>query len=96
VQIHVGDIKDLNLPVRDVVFTMAVLEHIQDEQVIKKVPPLVGSTLICVEDEVTSSPRHFPRNYKHLFEPMGFEEVYRAPSVSGANERFEARVFKKK
>lgn len=53
----------------DVIFTMAVLQHIppKSEWIFKKISDITNKYLITIEDEVWKSHRHFPRNYKKIF-----------------------------
>lgn len=83
----------------DVTFTMAVLEHIHSnsEWVFPEIARITRDTLITIEDEETLWWRHFPRNYKNVFESLGMREVevIGCEEVSGLGRSFLARVFKK-
>jgi SAM-dependent methyltransferase len=61
----------------DVVFSLAVLEHIHpdSESVFAEIARVAGGVLVTVEDEAVHSWRHFPRNYRKIFEPLGLEQV---------------------
>ena len=61
----------------DVVFTMAVLEHIHpdSEWVFPYIARVAKLGIVTVEDEATSAPRFFPRNYKTIFENLGWKET---------------------
>jgi len=95
----------LNLPVEDaiveladdgydVVFTMAVLEHIHpdSEWVFREMTRVMRRLLITIEDEQGVSERHFPRNYERIFEPLGLTQVESTTQVDGL-PGFTARVL---
>ena len=54
--------------------------------------------IITIEDEKTHSPRHFPRNYKKIFEKRGFNQIYEKTNLQDyyLSSSFIARMFKKK
>jgi len=83
----------------DVVFTMAVLEHIHtdSEWVFPEIVRITKDLLITIEDEQTPSWRHFPRNYKTVFEPLGMKQIeeLNCNSVGGLDSNYLLRVFKK-
>lgn len=85
----------------DLVFTMAVLEHIHtdSEFVFPHMARITKRVLVTIEDEKGLSWRHFPRNYKKVFENLGMRQIeevrLRAIKVPGLNGNFVARVFKK-
>jgi SAM-dependent methyltransferase len=104
-EIHVGSIEEiiprLGTAEFDAVFTMAVLEHIHtdSEWIFPEMTRITRNFLITVEDEQHMSWRHFPRNYKRLFESFGLRQidVYECESVEGlAGSGFMARVFAKR
>ena len=82
----------------DVVFTMAVLEHIHPDSdwILEHIVRIAGDTLITIEDEVDSvGYRHFPRRYDEVFGALGMrqvEEVHCA-AIVGLGPPFWARVF---
>lgn len=83
----------------DIVYTMAVLEHIhtQSEWIFREIQRVTKSYLITIEDEIGLTERHFPRNYKQVFEPLGFKQVTQEAEnckkiVGGC---FVLRVFQK-
>jgi len=84
----------------DLVFTMAVLEHIHSdsEWIFKEMNRISKNFLILIEDELNESWRHFPRNYKNIFESMGMNQIFEwnCEDVDGLGEKFFARVFSKK
>ncbi len=83
----------------DVVFTMAVLEHIHSESewVFQEMVKMTKEYLITIEDEHHLSWRHFPRNYKSIFEPLGMKQVeeINCKEIKGLGSHFQARIFKK-
>lgn len=83
----------------DLVFTMAVLEHIHrdSEWVFKEMARITQKCLITIEDEKNVSERHFPRNYRQIFESLGMRQVYEhnCADVPELSKKFYARVFVK-
>ena len=84
----------------DLIFTMAVLEHIHYESdfIFFEIARISKKYIITIEDEITEwSERHFPRNYKKVFENGEWKQVY---GINGAelgflDDRFWVRVFKR-
>ena len=94
----------------DLIFTMAALQHI---------PPTGDhlfaymaehtSKILTIEDERHTSGRHYARNYKDVFERLGFEQIFshrpNAPfyhrwlnaerKVKGFGRNFVSRAFEK-
>lgn len=81
----------------DLVFTMAVLEHVHkdSEWVFEEIARLAKRCLITIEDEKEVSERHFPRNYKKIFESFGFRQIYEhnCADIHMLTAKFHARVF---
>ena len=82
----------------DLVFTMAVLEHIHSdsEGVFSEIARKAKKYLITIEGEKKiESELHFPRNYKTIFEGLGLQQVYekQLSQKEGLNTNFYARVF---
>ncbi|MDH3678095.1 MAG: class I SAM-dependent methyltransferase [Nitrosopumilus sp.] len=84
----------------DLVFTMAVLEHVHtdSEWIFEEIVRITKRYLITVEDEKGTSWRHFPRNYRKIFEKLGLEEILemKCDEVPDLPKSFRARVFEKK
>lgn len=81
----------------NIVFTVAVLEHIHrdSEWVFEHMARITKDVLITFEDERCASERHFPRNYRSVFEKLGMEQVFSTrPDIK--NSGFVARVFRRK
>lgn len=83
----------------DIVFTMAVLQNIHRESqfVFSEMARITKAFLITIEDEHGVSWRRFPRNYKRVFEVLGFKQVCesKCDEVVGLGKNFAARVFRK-
>lgn len=82
----------------DLVFTMAVLEHIHNdsEWVFSEIVRKAKGHLITIEGEKKiGSDLHFPRNYKNIFGSLGMRQVYEKElsQEEGLNTNFYARVF---
>lgn len=92
-------IKELKDGEFDVVFTMAVFEHIHrdSEWTFSEAVRITKDFLITIEDEHNLSWRHFPRNYIKVFKPLGMKEIeeINCREVDGLNSGFFARIFKK-
>jgi SAM-dependent methyltransferase len=79
--LHLGTIEDHIVGFEDgefdVIFTMAVLEHIHpdSEWVFEQLVRVARFGIVTIEDEVNSnSHRIWPRNYKDVFEELGMTE----------------------
>ncbi|MBI4260245.1 MAG: class I SAM-dependent methyltransferase [Actinobacteria bacterium] len=61
----------------DVVLTVEVLAHVHDDAawVLEEVARVAGWLLVVIEDEVSLRWRTFPRNYRRVFEDLGFRQV---------------------
>lgn len=98
VENFIRDFKDDSF---NLVFTMAVLEHISTESefIFSHMARITKKNLITIEDERGLSWRHFPRNYKVIFEGLGLKQVeeinFRKIMVPDSNKDFIGRVFKK-
>jgi len=83
----------------DIVFTMAVLEHIHtdSEWIFSEIVRITKDFLVTIEDERSISWRHFPRNYEKVFNPLGMKqcEEINCSGVDGLGSNFFARYFKK-
>jgi SAM-dependent methyltransferase len=100
VKTYEGSIEDRlkELGEYDLVFTMAVLEHIHgdSEWVFSEMARKAKRYLITIEGEKKNeSELHFPRNYKNIFEGLGMQQVYEEhlSQKEGLNTNFYARVF---
>lgn len=84
----------------NIVFTMAVLEHIHkdSEWTFREMARVAKDYFITVEDEKSSGWGHFRRNYQKIFERLGFEQVelLNCRDIEGLGPGFFARVFAKK
>ncbi|GFZ77907.1 hypothetical protein GCM10010978_19400 [Compostibacillus humi] len=82
----------------DLVFTMAVFEHIHTDSdwIFAQVAKITKHYLITIEAEDIQHWRFFPRNYKEVFEKYGFLQVEEdiCPDDLGLNG-YKIRVLKK-
>lgn len=71
-------IKDFENDTFDVVFTMAVLQHIHpdSEFIFPEMARITSKYLISIENKRNISWRHFPRSYQRVFEFLGMRQVY--------------------
>ena len=83
----------------DIVFTMAVLEHIHpdSESLFDEIIRVTRSTIATVEDEHGVSRHHTPRDYREVFELRRMRQVaHRSLDAdAGFGTPFEARIFVK-
>jgi len=85
----------------DIVFTIAVLEHIHPDEIdvtLDEMTRLAGSGIITIEEEEKTYDRHWPRNYQGLFECRGFRQVHEETvpaEVSKDLRGFRTRVFRR-
>ncbi|GEL78473.1 hypothetical protein TMU01_27080 [Tenuibacillus multivorans] len=79
-------------------FSMAVLEHIHTDNdwVLEQIARITKSHLIVIESESWDSERHFPRNYKKIFESLGFKQIEVDEECEGFGKTFICRVFERK
>ena len=84
----------------DIVFTMAVLEHIHvdSEWIFPEIVRITKGFLITIEDERGISWGRFPRNYKKIFQSFGMRQIeeINCDQIDGLGNYFFARVFKKR
>ncbi|MGA9217648.1 MAG: class I SAM-dependent methyltransferase [Nitrososphaeraceae archaeon] len=83
----------------DLIFAMAVLEHLHwdSDWVFSYLSKMSKKYLVIIEDEWQVSNRHFPRNYKDIFENLGMTQLeeINCIHIPGLNKNFFARVFAK-
>lgn len=83
----------------DLIFTMAVLEHIHNESsgVFSDMVRVARRWIITIEDEMDVSDRHFPRNYRRVFEGLGMKQIEEMADMDqyGLPTGFITRVFEK-
>lgn len=80
----------------DCVFTIAVLQHIHPESswIFKEISRITKKYLMIVENELDSNWRVFNRNYKVIFEELGFKQIEEYECGEDL-ERYKMRIFKK-
>jgi SAM-dependent methyltransferase len=92
-------IHDLGSGSSDIVFTMAVLEHLhpESESVFDEMIRVAGSTVVTIEDEHGVSRHHTPRDYRTVFQARGLREVAHESlgADAGFGTAFEARAFQR-
>ena len=84
----------------DIVFSMAVLEHVHPSSnfIFKEIGRICRRNIITIEIENSSSARVFPRNYKAIFEKLGWVMVFHEQLKDRDIDlkSYTARVFQKK
>ncbi|KAB8135802.1 methyltransferase domain-containing protein [Gracilibacillus oryzae] len=90
-------IKQVNTYQYDLVFTMAVLEHIHpdSEWVFEHIARISREYILTIEDENSTNWRLFPRNYKEIFEKYDFEQIEEADCKKANLEKYRLRIFKR-
>lgn len=84
----------------DVIFSMAVLEHLprESDSVFKQIAQAAKKNIITVEYEGLSDvPRIIQRDYKHIFEKLGFIQIFSEDitKIKSLN-KYTTRIFKRK
>ena len=82
----------------DCVFTMAVLMHIHPDSnwIFKEIARITKKYILTVEnEEATNVWRIFPRNYKIIFENLGFKQI-KEIKCEGTLKDYTFRLFKRK
>lgn len=78
----------------DVIYSMAVLEHLHtDSDWVFAEMKRVARVIITIEDEHTVSNRHFPRCYADVFGDLGLVQTESLERVPGLPNPFRYRVF---
>jgi SAM-dependent methyltransferase len=81
----------------DLVFTMAVLEHIHpdSEWIFDEIVRITRGVVVTIEDEKGESWRHTPRDYEAVFEARGLRQISheRPGREHGFGPAFMARAF---
>ena len=79
----------------ELVFTMAVLQHIHpsSEWVFAEMARITRF-IITIEDEYSRGWRHKPRNYKRIFSKLGMEQIGMG-AIRGLSPKFIGRAFRK-
>jgi len=82
---------------RYLVYTMALLEHLHpdSEFVFDEMVRISSRYIVTIEDESRTSERHFPRNYRTVFESRGMRQVKGWKNLADLTSVFKARVFTK-
>ncbi len=76
-EIHNSPIEEVVLKFSDdefgLIYTMTVLQHIhpRSEWIFSELARITKEYLITIENEKVESWRHFPRNYRLIFESLG-------------------------
>lgn len=99
--IKVGEVEkliyDLTTDSFDIIFTMAVLQHLppESEHIFKQIIRVMRGYLVTIEDERWVSWRHFPRRYDRLFGRLGLKQVKVVKNLDGLSKSYICRIFKK-
>lgn len=76
----------------DVLLTCNVLQHVppSDNAVFVQIAALTRRYIVTIESESQCNPIHFPRNYRRLFERLGFKEIHEQYFVEQSEHLVEA------
>lgn len=77
----------------DLIFTVAVLEHLYSDRVLDKIASMALRWIAVCEDEVHLLDTHNPRNYQTEFEKRGWKQVHYCQMSE--DKSFFARVFER-
>jgi SAM-dependent methyltransferase len=82
----------------DIIYTMAVLEHIHpdvEKVVFSEMVRVAKKFIVIIEDETFTSSRHFPRDYKKIFTTLGCRETSaeKCTGIKGLGSGYVCRVF---
>lgn len=91
------DIPFVDLDTFDLVFTMAVLMHIEDDAAIKAITRTNPRRILTLEAEtMKKGPRHFPRNYRDVFEgSRRWKQIGEWVDLPGFGESYVGRLFRR-
>ena len=79
----------------DLVFTMAVLQHLHPKsKFVFAEMARITKYLITVEDEHSRSWRHKPRDYGRVFSKLGMVQIGKG-AIKGLSSKFVGRAFRK-
>ncbi len=83
----------------DLIYTMAVLEHIHTDSdwIFEHMVKQTSKYILIIEDENSISWKHFPRNYKKIFENLGMKQIEFDDSLIAKviHKGFVYRLFEK-
>jgi SAM-dependent methyltransferase len=79
----------------DVIFTLAVFEHIQrgSDWIFPEIAKIAKRVIITLEDELSTTSRHYPRNYAEIFTELGWNMVFDEVAPDDLLPRFTKRIF---
>lgn len=99
--IQIGEIEkhiyDMPTESFDIIFTMAVLQHLppESEHIFKEIIRVMKGYLVLTEDEKQTSWRHYPRRYDRVFTKLGIKQIKVVKNLDGLNKSFVCRIFEK-
>lgn len=81
----------------DMIFTMAVLEHIHSDSdwILEEMVRVTSQYIMTIEAEDVSIYRFFKRNYRKVFEGLGMKQIYETTCEDAGLSEYVLRVFKK-
>jgi predicted O-methyltransferase YrrM len=83
----------------EAVYTMAVLQHIHQDSdwIFPHIARIARRVVITIEEEKRYSAQFFPRDYKAIFEGLGFSQAIEVncAGIVGLGHTYTARVFHK-
>jgi len=94
------ELKKIESDKMEIVYTMAVLEHIHKDSIdliISEMIRISKKYIIVIEDEKKESDRHFTRNYGNLLSSYDLKEIGRSKckGIKGLGKNYMYRVFEK-
>ena len=83
------------------IYSMAVLQHLPSDEILfyddvfKEMVRCTKKYIITIEDEKSFGKRHFPRNYKKVFERLGMKQIYYEDWSDVISPFIKLRIFQK-
>lgn len=81
----------------NLVFTMAVLMHVRNDEIdlFGKIAAMAEDYIITIESEIKKDGKRriIGRNYRDIFEDLGFYQVAEIPEIPGMIAAYKGRVF---
>ncbi len=82
-------------PCYDLIYSMAALMHMSEDSIMDNMARLSRRHIITIEIEDRGWPLFYSRQYKDIFESLGFEQVFEQVATDDPDNKYIARVFEK-
>lgn len=88
-------LKYLNEDVFDVVFSLAALMHMAEDSIMVEMSRVARNHVITIEIEDRGWPLFYPRDYRAVFEGLGFRQIYEQVAMDEPLNKYIARLFER-